>query len=153
MDFLQCVNHVLSKLKQPTHRELKEAISSIGCTSERIRPHITEPDILPYGRNVIYQSDHIEAIVVHIPGKKQTPVHDHGDSIGCAYVVEGSLVNKLYVLEKENKHFCYEQNRCMKGEFFYVTKGQIHNMCNPSEERLITFHVYSPPIKDMKIYG
>ncbi|SEN75146.1 cysteine dioxygenase [Lihuaxuella thermophila] len=152
MDFLQCVHHVLAKLTQPTLRELKEAISSIGCTRERILPHLTHADILPYGRNVIFRSDVMEAIVIHIPGKQETPVHDHGNSIGCAYVVEGSLINQLYVLDKENQLFCYEQNRFLKGDFFYAVKGQIHKMCNPSEERLITFHVYSPPLTAMRTY-
>ncbi|MBA4493939.1 cysteine dioxygenase [Paenactinomyces guangxiensis] len=140
-------------MTQPTLRELQEAISSIGCTSEKILSYVTEPDILPYGRNVIYQSNNLEAVVICIPGMRKTSVHDHGNSTGCAYVVEGSLINKLYVLEKDNKPFCYEKNKFMKGEFFYATKGQIHSMCNSSGEKLITFHVYSPPIRDMRVYG
>jgi cysteine dioxygenase len=152
MEFLACVKEVLSKVKQPGYRELKEAIKLIGCTREKILPYVTEPDQFSYGRNVIYRSDRVEAIVIHIPGMKQTPIHNHGNSIGCGQVVEGNLINQLYVLEKDDEPFGYEENRFAQGQFFFATKGQIHQMRNPSAERLITFHIYSPPLQDMKIY-
>lgn len=152
MDFLRQIKEVLSKVEHPGFRELTEAVQAIGCTREKILPYVTSPDGNPYGRNVVYRSDFVEAVVIHIPGMKQTPIHNHGCSIGCGQVVEGNLINHLYVLEKEDEPFAYEQNRYGPGQFFFATQGQIHKMRNPSTQRLVTFHLYSPPLQEMKIY-
>jgi cysteine dioxygenase len=61
-----------------------------------------EPGELEYDRNDFYRNNELEMIVTNIPSYKGTATHDHGQSIGCAMVLEGQLLNSIYHL-RENQ--------------------------------------------------
>ena len=90
---IECISHVFSGLESPNYGELKEAIQSLQLTPDQLEPYLVEPASLGYGRNVLYLNEDVEVVLIHMPGKRQTQLHDHGGSIGCIYVVEGELVN------------------------------------------------------------
>ncbi|PYI55817.1 cysteine dioxygenase [Paenibacillus flagellatus] len=153
MTFLQRVEMALSALHKPTLRELRETLSALLCTPEAIAPYVTEPDGLPYGRNVLFRTEEAEAIVVHLPGHTETYIHDHGASFGCAQVVEGVLVNSIYRAVGENEAAFAAETRLSAGQFVLAPPGQVHRMSNPTEGRTVSLHVYAPPLSGARTYS
>lgn len=75
---------------------LIHTIQSLNISLHKIAPFITSPVNLEYGRNVIYQSEFVEILVLNFPSKAKTFVHDHGISVGCILIVNGTLQNITY---------------------------------------------------------
>lgn len=80
---------------------LISAIQSLNITLHKISPFITSPLNLEYGRNVIYKSEFVEILVLNFPSKAKTLIHDHGISIGCILIVNGTLQNITYEKNRE----------------------------------------------------
>lgn len=152
MDFTEFLKKTFEGLTKPSFEELKDSIQSISFTLENLSPYILEPANLSYGRNVLYCSEDVEALLIHMPGKEQTPLHDHGNSIGCVYVVEGKVANRVFTLDGQDRPIFQQETFAEEGQFIEVTRDLVHILRNPSSERFITFHVYSPPLTDMKNY-
>jgi cysteine dioxygenase len=146
------IEQTFCKLAKPDIDQLKAAILSLGPHLSEVKNYKTEPEQLPYGRNVLLRTDELEVIVIHIPGHQQTAIHDHGESVGCAYVVEGELMNTICSLDKDGfpQPEAYQQIRA--GECFTAPSEQIHELANLRDESMISFHVYAPPLKDVKRY-
>lgn len=142
----------LSSLKNPDVCELQEALAAIGCTPELVAPFVSEPEKLPYGRNVLYRSDEVEAIVVHLPARGETYIHDHGGSAGCALVVEGMMRNTMFRIDERGEAVYVAEFRMREGQTILAPKGQIHQMSNPGAGRTVSLHLYSPPLSGTKTY-
>jgi cysteine dioxygenase len=93
----------------------------------------------------------LDVIVINIPTHKGTVIYDHGQSIGCAMVLEGQLLNSIYHL-RENQSELSSSYFVHKGECPFSTQGLIHKISNPSCERMVSLHVYSLPLQDMTAY-
>jgi cysteine dioxygenase len=155
MVFCECLVRTLSEITNPTVAQVERVLRETDCTLKQVTPYITPPVApLNYGRNVIYQSELFEIIVLNLPAHTETPIHDHGESFCCAKVVSGGLVNRTYhLLPPDNSiSTVTEEVKHYTEDFFTVTKDQIHSMYNPSHEALITFHIYSPPIRNNQYY-
>jgi cysteine dioxygenase len=152
MEFSQCVAKVCRELRQPSIQKMKQALLSIECTPERIAPYITEPGRLPYGRNVIFRSEDVEAIVIHLPAGAETYIHDHGSSIGCGLVVAGEMINAMYRPEGYGMASSVKEVLIREGQCFYAPPGQIHQMKNAASDRLVSLHLYAPPLKNARTY-
>ncbi|MCP1358530.1 cysteine dioxygenase [Aneurinibacillus migulanus] len=152
MDFLEDIKKVLGQMNKPSAIQLHRAMEGLRFTVQDILPYITEPTSLSYGRNVIYHSKDIEVIVLHFPNHSITDIHDHGDSIGCGIVVEGELTEFSYVINKEGTPELVSKSSAREKEFFHISERHIHAMANEKDERLITLHVYSPPLNGIKYF-
>jgi cysteine dioxygenase len=151
MELYDCIHHLFGGLINPSVKDLADSLKQIPNVSKSSEPYIKEPDRFEYGRNVIYRNNELEVIVINIPPYKGTAIHDHGQSIGCAMVLEGQLLNSIYRL-RENQSELSSSYFVHQGEFLFSTQGLIHKMSNPSSERMISLHVYSPPLQDMTVY-
>lgn len=96
MELYECIEEMFSGLKNPSVKDLAASLKQIPNASELSQRYIKEPDQYAYGRNAIYRNNELEMILIHIPPNKETAVHDHGQSIGCAMVLEGKLLNSIY---------------------------------------------------------
>ncbi|MEH7419403.1 cysteine dioxygenase family protein [Neobacillus drentensis] len=151
MKLLYCIHQQLGKLKNPTLKELGTALKQFPDLSDLIQPFITDPDQFPYGRNVIYLNEHVEVLVLNLPPHVETAIHDHGQSIGCAIIVEGKLLNSIYRIN-DNQIERAAASTVQKGECLYSPSGLIHKMSNLQNEQMISLHVYSPPLINMSNY-
>lgn len=152
MDIIECISNVFSGLKSPNYKELKEVIQSLHLTTDQLQPYLVEPAALGYGRNVLYLNEDVEVVLIHMPGNRQTQLHDHGGSIGCIYVVEGELVNRMFQYNDNDQQVLVSEDVSIEGDFLKVTEEDIHLLKNPSSQPFISFHVYSPPLKNIKLY-
>lgn len=153
MDFLQRLVCALDALHAPTVAELNEVLRRTECDKDHIQPYVTDP--LPgmaYGRNVVYRSQDVEAIIVHLPAGARTSIHNHGDSIGCVRVIEGQMGNVMYRAEGFGLANEIGTVYVAAGSCCAAPHGQIHQMRNVGEDRMVSLHLYSPPLQGMRTF-
>ncbi|SFS52233.1 cysteine dioxygenase [Marininema halotolerans] len=151
MSFLSKLQHAFDCLNDPTARELKDVLDHLQVEEEELRQFLEEPGLFPYGRKLLYQSEHVEVLLMNWAKQFKCAPHDHGDSHGWVHVVKGESTQTVYSLEKEvpiPKH----TGISAEGTSFFAPRTMVHDMENCSESALITLHVYSPPISGMKVY-
>lgn len=123
----------------------------LSPTLQDVEKHLSTPQDLEYGRNVLFKNERVEVLLVFLPTFSKTLVHDHGFSSGWIYVVDGSVLNLLYMKGKDGVK--YERNEFyQKGELFSVEGDTTHAMYNPSFSATVTLHIYSPPLGTGQVY-
>ncbi|MEC0296704.1 cysteine dioxygenase [Peribacillus frigoritolerans] len=153
MVFLETIKRTLDNLPSYNEVNLVQAVQSLNLTFNEVSKYVTEPKDLEYGRNVIYRSENVEVIVIHLPSMAKTLIHDHGISIGCIFVVAGDFLNVLYKLEDKASYPIYDQvEEFTQHEILVVKEDTIHMMYNPTTSPVITFHIYTPPLKGGTTY-
>lgn len=153
MDFLESVKCTFDNLPSYDEGNLVQAVQSLNLTFHEVSKYVTEPMDLEYGRNVIYKSENVEVIVIHLPSMARTFIHDHGLSIGCIFVVAGDFLNVLYKSEDKKSNPIYDHiEEFSQNDILLVKEDTIHMMYNPTTSPVITFHIYTPPLKGGTIY-
>ncbi|RJS62392.1 cysteine dioxygenase family protein [Bacillus sp. PK3_68] len=153
MDLLERIKTQFNHKHNLSLSELQEEMESLALSLEDVSPYITEPNGLPYGRNVIFQSDVIEVLVLCFPAQSKTAIHDHGQSIGCGKVISGELTETSYKLKEEEAPEKFKEAKVAERNSFLIPEQHIHTMANNTEEKLITFHVYSPPLSGVQTFA
>lgn len=154
MRFLEIIQHSFNSLQKYSRKDLIQVVQTLDLSPENVIPYITAPQHLEYGRNIIYRKENLEVMVLYFPCFAKTPIHNHGASTGCIYIVQGCLQNILYTLEASEASPTYLQTQQFtQGNVLTVDKDTIHMMRNPTFLPAITFHVYSPPLKNVKIHS
>jgi cysteine dioxygenase len=152
MELMDKLEQLFTTTYKRNLEELNEAIASLGDTVWHVPNYRTEPSKLPYGRNVLLRNDDYEVIVINLPGNVGTAIHDHGDSIGCAFIVQGELHNITYKLDSNGYPLQNDEFRFPAGMMLESPLGLIHEMRNPRREAMISLHVYSPPLQNIQSY-
>jgi cysteine dioxygenase len=152
MELLELLSYRFGSLLNPSRIALMEVLSQIPNLDTRIEPYVTEPKEYPYGRNVIYNSGEVEIIVVNLPAKGYTFIHDHGKSECCGRVLKGELINAIYEVIDQDQVQKIKEYKVQAGGIFSTPYGTIHQMLNQQAERVVSLHAYSPPLKGLKVY-
>ncbi len=95
-----------------------------------------------YARQLIFKTDNVELILMcWLPGQG-TPVHNHGKSDAITLVLEGEMAYTTYYPEdrKVSGTLC-------PGDIEHIPIGIEHEVKNNSNKKLVTLHVYSPPLE------
>jgi cysteine dioxygenase len=146
------LQQVFSATKKLSLAELKESITSLGELLRLVPSYSTEPSKLPYGRNVLLHNEDYEIVVIYLPGYQATAIHDHGNSLGCALVVQGELINTSYTLDESGYPMQKDEFLVNEGNMLEESYGEIHQLKNPKKEAMISIHAYSPPLHNIKVY-
>ncbi|RTE10391.1 cysteine dioxygenase [Paenibacillus whitsoniae] len=152
MTLLRAIEQTFCSLKSPTQEELKQALQAIEHQLSAASDYKTEPTQFPYGRNVIYQTPELEVIVIHIPSASATAIHNHGTSVGAAYVAAGTIINSKFQLDAYGYPTLESDDVLQEGDYFIAPRGQIHQMTNPFHTSAVSLHVYSPPLSSVTRY-
>ncbi|MDD9267704.1 cysteine dioxygenase [Paenibacillus sp. GCM10023248] len=152
MTLLKAVEQTFCKLQAPDLEQLAAALRSLETSFHEIASYKTEPNQLPYGRNVIYRNDDVEVIVIHIPAFSATAIHNHGTSVGAAYLAQGTIVNSKFSLDYAGYPVVQADDMIKAGEYFTAPPDQIHQLNNPFHEPTVSLHVYSPPLDAVNRY-
>lgn len=106
-------------------------------------------DGTPYSRNLIYSGAVGEAMVAHWPAGSICWPHDHGGAWGLVTVLRGKVYELDFTLDGALLP-SGEEKAYAAGSAIPVAPGGIHRM--RAEPDSITLHLYSPCIREMKVY-
>jgi hypothetical protein len=128
-----------------------------------------------YTRNLVYNNEYMDVILMCWPAQSQSSIHDHDESSCWVVVVEGCVHEKLFALPQLDRKFIETEmqnptgavGRCGKLRLIsdnilepggitntYANNDLgVHRVENHTNEPAYTLHVYAPPLKKMKIFS
>ena len=151
MDIYEQLVRAFGPLERPSRQELNAALRACHILTADLEPVISPPIDFPYSRTLLYKSEHIEVLGMSWAHDRQCAPHDHGQSWGLVKILEGRATHAIYSL-KGGIPVLRIRSLKEAGTTLFAPKGMIHSMGNPSSNRLITLHVYTPEITNMMVY-
>jgi cysteine dioxygenase len=145
------LHSVFGHLVNPTPKELKEALDLLDIRVEELKDYLMEAGAFPYGRKLLFKNEYLEILVMNWNNYFRCAPHDHGNSYGWVSVVKGESTHTIYELKGEipvPKVTRVEPENTS----FFAARSMVHDMENQTDGELVTLHVYSPPISNMKVY-
>jgi cysteine dioxygenase len=107
-----------------------------------------------YLRQVIYRTEHFEALFLCWRSGQVSPIHDHGRSSCVVRVVLGRATETRYMRTACGRLVPERTRRFGPGSTLGCCEDGAHQLGNfeaPGED-LVTFHVYSPPPAEWRHY-
>jgi cysteine dioxygenase len=127
---------------------LENYISAFNFNENNLAPYLVPPADKPYGRNLIYQNEAIEIIIMNWAKNAFCDIHNHGHSFGLVKIIKGVLKNELF----DAQFSLQEEAIYREGDHILVPKGIYHRMGNMyALQNAISLHFYMPPIHNMHV--
>jgi cysteine dioxygenase len=148
------LTHALASLTSaPTQHELDALLRRLELAPEELRPHLVfKPQT--YTRRRVFRSDLCEMLVLcWLPGHR-TAIHDHNGSYGAIRICEGAMAEEIFALNEMGEVVFAETHARTAGEVAGTDVPDIHRIGNAgdSEQRMITIHIYAPPLRVINTY-
>jgi cysteine dioxygenase len=149
-----------------TLKETLEALASAPALEDLDRwlstVQVTVEDVCPYrffkqgtyARHRVMRNEFVELLVLcWLPGQR-TPIHDHNGSYGAVRVCEGVMWETSFALDEKSELYYRSAREWAAGEVTSAAVPDIHQIGNPecSGQRLITLHLYAPPLGVLNTY-
>lgn len=94
-----------------------------------------------YARHLIFKTDNLEVLLVcWLPGQS-AEIHDHGNSDAITLILEGQMAHTTYYPDGTKVSGILQA-----GDIEHIPVGVKHEVINNSNQKLITLHIYSPPL-------
>lgn len=137
----------------PTLEQLNSWLEKAVISEDELRPYVGFKEA-NYWRHRVCRNQFVEMLVLCWGPGHRTPIHDHNGSHGAVKVCEGILWETTFIYD-EQKGLCYQSGRewtC--GDVTGAAVPDIHQLGNPdvSGKKLITLHIYAPPLGVLKTY-
>jgi cysteine dioxygenase len=129
----------------------------VGLTGRlRLDPALVERNIAfshdAYARNFVCRTPQFELLVLCWEPGHKTTVHDHAGSLNFIRVHSGELTSRLFEKGPGSGLTVASEERLSPEGHTSVDRPQIHQLANTSHERLVTVHVYVPPLTRLTVY-
>lgn len=98
-----------------------------------------------YTRNLVYQDDNIDILILCWDSYQQSGIHDHPEN-GCLLrIMQGRLTEEVYQKD-ENNMILKETNKLLTDQISYqIGENGLHKIINEYKEQVVSIHIYSPP--------
>ena len=157
-----CTFRALSRLirtglrRKLSTTEIETLLSQITIRKQDYQKFTME-DFKSYSRTSIASSAFAELLVLTWMPAQESPIHDHASSNCGIRVLEGKLTETTYqaVENIEGVAEMISVSDWSTGIVGSSSLATIHKVTNQTDERLVSLHLYSPPLlrEDMKIYS
>jgi len=129
----------------------------VGLTDRlRLDPALIERNIafIPeaYARNFVCRTPQFELLVLCWEPGHRTTVHDHAGSLNFIRVHRGELTSRLFEKAPETGLAVASEERLAPPDHTSVDRPEIHQLANTSRDRVVTVHVYAPPLTQLTVY-
>jgi cysteine dioxygenase len=137
----------------PTQLELDALLRRLEMEPEELRPHLGfKPHT--YTRHRVFRNDLCEMLVLcWLPGHR-TAIHDHNGSYGAIRICEGAMAEEIFALNEAGEVVFVETHKRAAGEVTGTDVPDIHRIgsVEGSEQRMVTIHIYAPPLRVINTY-
>ncbi|WP_173916896.1 cysteine dioxygenase family protein [Halobacillus sp. Marseille-Q1614] len=147
----QRVQEAFQKVNSYEREDLKSILTELDVSIHELQEYLKSPEGKPYYRQMIYEDEHVEMIVMNWAAIECAP-HDHGQSVGWIQVIEGETKQTIYKAEGDSLPLPLFTEYKEKGKMFFAPRRGVHKMKRNGDDPLVTLHLYSPPIRGMKVY-
>ena len=137
----------------PSLAEVNEWVAQAAITAEDIC-HFRRFRPGSYTRNHVLRNEWLEMLILCWQPGQCTVIHDHNGSFGVVRVLEGELSETLFALDANGVLRCTREAKWQPDAVTGADVPDIHRLynCPQSSEKLVTLHVYCPPLHKLNTY-
>ncbi|HMP79335.1 MAG TPA: cysteine dioxygenase family protein, partial [Pirellulaceae bacterium] len=108
-----------------------------------------------YQRNRLRRSDHYEALFLCFEAGQRTPIHDHAGSACGVKVLMGVGTETVFARTEDGWLYATGSRQLPTGGVVGSNDMDTHQLSNlqPHGGRLVTLHIYSPPLGEVGNYS
>lgn len=150
----QLIRKLDSLKSNPSLPSLADALEASHVQPEDVAQYIAESP-KSYHRSLVVKREHYELLVLTwMPGQGSVP-HDHMNSVSAMLVIQGVAMEGSWRVARDGYVDIEYETAVRKGELTAWQDAGVHTVRNPvdSPERLVTIHVYSPPLSEFRRYA
>lgn len=135
-------------------REIKKLLKTLKVTVDELEEYVRFSD-KTYQRNLIHENKNYHALLLCWKSGQRSPIHDHQGSACGFRLLEGTATEIQYDFALDGWVYPYKTKKLNVGDIAVSTDEDVHMIANlqPEPERLITLHIYSPPLLKMKKFS
>jgi hypothetical protein len=132
---------------------LQDWLSRVCPQPAELRPFIAF-DATSYRRNLICRRLHFEVLLLCWRPEQQSPIHDHTGSQCSLLVLSGVATEVRFARQADGTLRAVSTQRCPTGAVASSQDADLHVLANweTPQADLLTLHVYTPPLDDMRYY-
>ena len=133
---------------------LQRLLVESRVTLEDLRGYLHFED-RSYCRNLVAESPWFNVLVLCWKSGQRSPIHDHAQSVCAFKVLKGVCSEVAYDLQPDGSVRPARTRDYRAGEIVASHDSETHEVSNLQDGgvELVTLHVYSPPLKNMKVYS
>ncbi|MFZ0369307.1 MAG: cysteine dioxygenase family protein [Halobacillus sp.] len=151
MDIKDRARNILGSMPSYSDEALKKALLKLKVQKKEAEAWLEAPGPRPYYRQLLYADERVELLVMNWADIECAP-HDHGDSTGWIQVLSGTTRHTIFKVEKGHLPKAVFSETKKEGVLLFAPRHGVHKMGRAGTNPLITLHLYSPPIRGMKVY-
>lgn len=108
-----------------------------------------------YMRNRFLRTDAYEILLLCFAAGQRTPIHDHAGSACGVKVIEGTASETIFERTEDGWIYPTETRQLSEGGVVGSFDSDTHQVSNLQSggKRLVTLHVYSPPLAEVGNYS
>jgi len=149
-DFIQQLEHTSKPL---SISKIRYVLDNLYLSEHQIK-ELAEFKDETYCRKRLFKNEHCEVLMLSWLNGQRSKIHDHlGTSCGVK-VLSGQATETVFE-RAPNKHiYATESNVYEEGSVTASIDDDIHQISNlqANNEPLVTIHIYSPPLKQFRLY-
>lgn len=145
----EVVGSLIALLQAPGDIDLAAieiALQTLPVTEESLGDAIHHDDA-NYVRTLLYRDARCEVLALTWLNGQRSPLHDHGASDCIMRIVSGAATENLYREREAGAAKREHMTRTLRAGTVALTRADtMHSIANDGGERLVTLHVYTPPL-------
>ncbi|HAB90508.1 MAG TPA: hypothetical protein DCF84_08220, partial [Bacteroidetes bacterium] len=94
-----------------------------------------------YGRNLIYENEHFEVMVMSWNPGDMSAIHDHGKTQWGCVQIYGQAEHATFKVDEE-AIYTLSRETLQSGQIIHVNHSLVHQMGNSGHNRFLSLHVY-----------
>jgi len=147
LDRLDEINETLSL------NDLQELLGQLHVSPDKICESVQFCDD-KYQRNLLRRTSNYEALLLCFEPGQRTPIHDHAGSACGVKVIDGEGVETVFETTPDGWLYATGSARLPAGGVVGSVDMDVHQLSNLQSDgkRLITLHIYSPPLGEVGNY-
>jgi uncharacterized NAD(P)/FAD-binding protein YdhS len=133
---------------------LADALESSNLSPDDVARYVQE-STKGYHRAMVVRREHYELLVLTwLPGQGSVP-HDHASSVSAMLVLNGVALEGSWRISRDGYVELEYETAVPTGKLTAWQDAGVHTVRNAanSDERLVTVHVYSPPLSEFRRYA
>jgi cysteine dioxygenase len=151
------LNELLAQLDQLDRPpSIEDLVSRMECLSIDFADieHAAHFADSHYQRNLLHNGAHYHALILCWKNGQRSPIHDHRGSACGVRIIEGVATETIFERMPSGYIRAERSRELFEGQVCGSFDADIHQISNiqPGNARLITLHVYSPPLINMRTY-
>ena len=128
-------------------------LAKMGLDMADVSPYV-EPRAESYSRRCVIRRENFEVLVLTWTPNQRSVAHDHAGSLCGLKVMQGILTERLFEKGPDGRVREMMMSRHGAGSITVDPGILIHSLANESpDEVLVTVHVYSPPLPEVRRYA